>query len=138
MTSPAPRRMWIDGEWVEAVSGATLEVRDPATDEVIAQVPAADARDVQRAVAAARRAFDRGGGTRRRRSAVACSSARGGDPVRAAALAELETLDMRQADRRSRRFDIADVATCFEYYGGLATKIHGEVSRCPTTRCRWP
>src|SRR5262245_23861455 len=54
------RRMLIDGTWVEAASGKTFPVYDPATEEVIAQVAEGDAEDIARAVRAARRAFDAG------------------------------------------------------------------------------
>src|ERR1700730_9984114 len=53
-----PKQMLIDGGWVDARNGATLEVYDPALGEVIDHVPAGDAEDVDLAVAAARRAFD--------------------------------------------------------------------------------
>ncbi|HET6380325.1 MAG TPA: gamma-aminobutyraldehyde dehydrogenase [candidate division Zixibacteria bacterium] len=51
-------RMFIDGEWSEAASGETTEIINPATEEVIATVPRGDANDVDRAVAAARAAFE--------------------------------------------------------------------------------
>src|ERR1700675_4231899 len=53
-------RMLIDGRFVLAASGKTFPVYNPATGEVVAQVPEAEAEDVNRAVAAARRAFDDG------------------------------------------------------------------------------
>ena len=53
-------RMFVDGEWVDARSGRTFEVRNPATGEPMATVPDAAAEDVDRAVKAARRAFDGG------------------------------------------------------------------------------
>ena len=71
-------RMLIDGKFVHAASGKTLPVYNPATGEVMAQVPEAEAGDVDRAVQAARRAFDEGpwGSSRRiastLRSAGAC------------------------------------------------------------------
>lgn len=52
------RRMFIDGQWVDALSGRTFETRNPATGEVIGRVPRAGAEDVDRAVAAARHAFE--------------------------------------------------------------------------------
>ena len=59
MTLSATRqRMFIDGDWAEARSGETSPVINPATEEVIAEVPKGDASDVDRAVAAARAAFD--------------------------------------------------------------------------------
>jgi phenylacetaldehyde dehydrogenase len=55
-----PRRMFIDGAWVEAVSGKTFPVYDPATEDVMAHVAEGGQEDVERAVQAARRAFDAG------------------------------------------------------------------------------
>ena len=54
----APRRMLIGAEWCDARSGRRLDVRDPATAEVVTTVPAADAGDVDRAVKAARAAVE--------------------------------------------------------------------------------
>src|SRR5271163_4344271 len=53
-------QMLIDGKWVDARSGQTLAVEDPATEEIIAHVPAGDKTDIDLAVAAARRAFETG------------------------------------------------------------------------------
>jgi acyl-CoA reductase-like NAD-dependent aldehyde dehydrogenase len=53
-------RMLVDGKWVEARSGETFPVEDPATQEIVGQVPAGDKADIDQAVAAARRAFDSG------------------------------------------------------------------------------
>ena len=61
----SPRRLLIDGEWVEAASGRTFETIDPATEDVLAQVAHGDAEDVERAVHAARRAFSPGSEWRR-------------------------------------------------------------------------
>jgi betaine-aldehyde dehydrogenase len=126
-----PYRMLIDGEWVAAASGRTFEVVDPATGQPVATVPDAQAEDVDRAVRAARRAFEEGWRdvTAQERGRILFRLA---ERVRARAkeLAELETLDTGKPLAESE-FDIADVATCFEYYGGLATKLHGEVLNVP-------
>ena len=50
-------KMWVGGEWVDAASGKTFQTHNPATGDVVAQVPLADPSDVDKAVAAARRAF---------------------------------------------------------------------------------
>ena len=55
-----PRQMLIDGQWVDSASGKTFPVYDPSTGETIADVAEGDAEDINRAVAAARRAFDEG------------------------------------------------------------------------------
>jgi betaine-aldehyde dehydrogenase len=126
-----PYRMLIDGEWVAAASGRTLEVMDPATGKAMATVPDAQAEDVDRAVKAARRAFEEGWRdvTAQERGRILFRLA---ERVRARTkeLAELETLNSGKPLAESE-FDIADVATCFEYYGGLATKLHGEVLNVP-------
>src|SRR5258705_9452245 len=54
------RKMLIDGKWVEAASGKTLTTYDPATEEPLAEVPAGEAEDIDRAVRAARAAFETG------------------------------------------------------------------------------
>jgi betaine-aldehyde dehydrogenase len=122
--------MFIDGERVKA-SGKTFDVMNPATGEVLARVPDAQAADVDRAVKAARRAFDEGWRdvTAQERGRILFRLA---EKVRAEAkrLAELETLNTGKPLAESE-FDIADVATCYEYYGGLATKLHGEVLNVP-------
>jgi betaine-aldehyde dehydrogenase len=126
-----PYRMLIDGEWVAAAAGRTLEVRDPATGQAMATVPDAQAADVDRAVKAARRAFEEGWRdvTAQERGRILFRLA---ERVRARTkeLAELETLNSGKPLAESE-FDVGDVATCLEYYGGLATKLHGEVLNVP-------
>jgi betaine-aldehyde dehydrogenase len=125
-------QLYINGEFVAPQSSATIDVLDPATGDVIARVPDANAEDVDRAVRAARAAFDEGPwkeATAQDRGRVLFKLA---EIVRARAdeLAELETRNSGKPIVEAE-FDIADVATCFEYYGGLATKIHGEVLPVP-------
>ena len=123
--------MWIGGEWVQAASGKLFDVYDPSTDEVIAHVPDAGAVDVDRAVLAARAAFRSGwrDTTAQERGRVLFRIA---EAVRRELprLAELETRNSGKPIVEAE-YDITDVATCFEYYGGLATKIHGEVLPVP-------
>jgi betaine-aldehyde dehydrogenase len=124
-------KMLIGGEWTDARSGKTFDVVNPATGAAMAKVPEAGKEDVDRAVRAARAAFD--GGWR-----DATAQERGRVLLRLAQkmrdelprLAELETLNSGKPIVESE-FDLTDVATCFEYYGGLATKIHGEVMPVP-------
>ena len=125
-------QLYINGEFVEPKTPATIDVIDPATTEVIARVPDASAADVNRAVAAARAAFDEGpwkDTTAQDRGRVLFKLAQIVRD-RAVELAELETRNSGKPIVESE-FDIADVATCFEYYGGLATKIHGDVLPVP-------
>jgi betaine-aldehyde dehydrogenase len=125
-------RNYIDGRFVDAGSGKTYDVIDPATREVIAKVPQSDSEDIDRAVAAARRAFDEDGWPQmpaRDRGRILFRIA---EHIRqnAARLAELETLNNGKPIAEAEG-DISDAAYCFEYYGGLATKIHGEVLTVP-------
>src|SRR6185369_14485228 len=125
-------QLFINGEWVESASKKTFPVYDPATEEVIAQVPDANAQDVNRAVAAARAAFDDGpwpSTTAQERGRILFRLA---EKIRAnaAMLAEIEARNCGKPIVEAE-FDINDVATCFEYYGGLATKIVGYVNPVP-------
>ena len=125
-------QMYINGEWVDSKSSKTFPVYDPATEEVIAQVPDANAEDVNRAVAAAKAAFEDGpwaSTTAQERGRVLFRLA---EKVRqnAVMLAELEARNCGKPIVEAE-FDINDVATCFEYYGGLATKILGYVNPVP-------
>src|SRR5215468_6211939 len=125
-------QLYINGEFVAPGTSATIDVIDPATMEVIAKVPDASATDVDRAVAAARTAFDDGpwkNTTAQDRGRVLFKLAQIVRD-RADELAELETRNSGKPIVESE-FDIADVATCFEYYGGLATKITGDVLPVP-------
>ena len=128
----SPPGHYIDGRLVAAHSGRLIDVIDPATQQIIGQVGDGDAADVDTAVAAARRAFDSGpwvGTTGQERGRILFRIA---DLIRkhAAELAELETRNNGKPIVEAE-FDIADAATCFEYYGGMATKIHGDVVPVP-------
>src|SRR5689334_5678244 len=122
-------RMYVDGEWVEALGGERLEVYNPATGAVLATVPDAQPADVERAIEAARRTFDDGQWWPR-----TSERDRGRILLRAAEivrreherLARLETSDSGKPLSEARD-DIAEVAFLFEYYGGWATKIYGEI-----------
>src|SRR5882757_1510437 len=125
-------RLFVNGEWVESKSNKTFPVYDPATEEVIAQVPDANAEDVNRAVAAAKAAFEDGPW------ATTTAQERGRVLFRLAEkirqnLATLAELECRNTGKPivEAEYDINDVATCFEYYGGLATKILGYVNPVP-------
>ncbi len=125
-----PGKLLIGGEWVEAASGKTFETVNPATGEVLTQIAAAGAEDVERAVQAARQAFDDAAGPWQKMTA----SERGKILWRIADLieqnideiSEIETLDNGKPIFESRYVDVPTVAEVFRYYAGWATKIHGE------------
>jgi betaine-aldehyde dehydrogenase len=125
-------QMYVNGEWIDSKSNKTFPVHDPSTEEVIAQVPDANSDDVNRAVAAAKAAFETGPWattTAQERGRVLFRLA---EKIRqnAAMLAEVECRNTGKPIVEAE-FDIADVSTCFEYYGGLATKILGFVNPVP-------
>ncbi len=132
VTQSKAESMLINGELRESESTSRIPVYDPSTEEVIAEIPDATPGDVDSAIAAARRAFDEDGwpqSTAQERGRVLFRIA---DKIRteAAALAELESRNTGKPIVEAE-FDIADTATCFEYYGGLATKISGTVNPVP-------
>jgi betaine-aldehyde dehydrogenase len=123
-------KAFINGQWAESSSGKTFPVYDPSTEAVIAEVPDCNAKDVDRAVAAAKDAFDGWSQT--------TAQERGRVLFRLAERIRKEAEPLAQLESRNggkpiveAEFDIADVATCFEYYGGLATKITGHVNPVP-------
>jgi betaine-aldehyde dehydrogenase len=131
-TSVRTYQNYVSGQWVGSASGETFPVYDPASEEVIAQVASSDAADVDKAVKAARAAFDSGpwaSTTAQDRGRILFKLA---EKVRqnGAQLAELECRNTGKPIVEAE-FDIADVATCFEYYGGLATKVTGSVNPVP-------
>ncbi|MEV5411302.1 aldehyde dehydrogenase family protein [Thermopolyspora sp. NPDC052614] len=121
-----PRRLFIDGQWVEAASGKVFATPNPATGETLAQVAEADAEDVDRAVRAARRAFE-GPWSRMTASQRGRIIWRIGDLIEehAEELAQLESLDNGKPLSVARVADIPLAAELFRYMAGWATKIEG-------------
>src|SRR5258707_4401416 len=131
---PAVRsyQMFINGEGEASKPTKTFPAYDPSAEEVIAQGPDAGGDDVNRAVVAAKAAFEEGPWattTAQERGRVLFRLA---EKVRAnlPALAELECRNTGKPIVEAE-YDITDVATCFEYYGGLATKVVGYVNPVP-------
>ena len=126
--SVKPGKLLIDGQWVDG--SKKFDTINPATEEVLAEITEASPADVDRAVEAARRAFEDRNGPWRKLSA----SERGRLIWKLAdlieknieELAELETLDNGKPIFESRYVDMPMVIDVLRYYAGLATKIHGE------------
>jgi acyl-CoA reductase-like NAD-dependent aldehyde dehydrogenase len=122
-----PHKLLIDDQWVAAASGKTFPVYDPATGSVIAEIAEADKEDVDRAVRAARRAFDAGPWRRM------AASERGRLLWKLAELleenleefAELESVDNGKPLKVARTADVPLAVDMFRYMGGWATKISG-------------
>src|SRR5215813_4565407 len=120
------KRLLIDGKWVEAASGKTFASINPATGEVLATVAEGDAEDINRAVAAARRAFD-GPWSKIKPFERQLMLLRLADLVERhfEELSMLDTLDMGAPI--SRTFGTRHrVLGMLRYYAGMATALHGE------------
>src|SRR5689334_20418386 len=121
------RQLFVNGEWRDATSGRTLEVTNPATEEVIATVPSADRADVDAAVAAARAALNGPWGQMAARERGRLLWRLGETLMeRADHVARLETLHNGKPIFESRQIEVPASAECFQYYAGWADKIHGE------------
>ncbi len=129
---PKNYKMFIGGEFVNAASGKTREIRDPGNGNLVALVPESAKADIDAAVTQARSAFDYG--PWRQTSALDRGKVlfKIADGIRARAdhLAKLEVLSCGKPLAEAE-YDIADAANCFEFYAGMATKIHGETMQVP-------
>jgi aldehyde dehydrogenase (NAD+) len=116
--------LFIDGEFVDPVAGGSLETLNPATEEVLSKVALATAPDVDRAVAAARAAFERVWGPMpgAERAKYLFRIARILQE-RSRELAVLETLDNGKPIRESRDVDVPLAAAHFFYHAGWADKL---------------
>src|SRR5215470_5575306 len=122
-----PRTMLINGQWVNAASGKTFPTYNPATGEVLAQVAEGDREDVERAVRAARRAFETGPWpalTPSERGRLLWKLAELID-AHGDELAALESLDNGKPVTVARAADIPLSSDCLRYFAGWATKIEG-------------
>jgi aldehyde dehydrogenase (NAD+) len=120
------KRMLIGGKWLEAASGKTFETRNPATGEILAHVAEGDAEDIDRAVAAAREAFNGPWSKFKpaQRQAILLKLA---DLVERdiEEFAALDTLDMGAPITRTRG-NKARAVGMLRFYAGMATALHGE------------
>ena len=124
----SPLRLLIDGQWTTASSDETFEVINPSTGTPLAREALGNAQDIDRAVQAARRAFEAGPWARMRpadRTRLMLKLAQliedHGDE-----LALLETLNTGKPLMIARKFDVGLAAECLRYNAGWATKLHGE------------
>ena len=121
-----PKRMFIDGKWVEAASGKTFETVNPSTGQVLAAVAEGDSEDIDRAVEAARRAFN-GPWSKAKPFERQNILLRLADLVERHfdELAALDTLDMGAPISRTKGGRLRALGM-LRYYAGQATSIHGE------------
>jgi acyl-CoA reductase-like NAD-dependent aldehyde dehydrogenase len=131
-----PRGLLIDGQFVDASDGQTIEVRNPATGAVQAEVAIAAAEDVDRAVASARKAFEGAWGE-------VTPSERGKILWRAADLIERNAEELALIESLDNGKPLAEAngdmwfaAETFRYYAGAATKIDGRTVT-PSNPGKW-
>jgi aldehyde dehydrogenase (NAD+) len=137
MATVAPQRVsapqvrqtscFIGGEWVPSASGKTFETINPATEEVICEVAEGDKADIDRAVKAARDAFENGPWSKMDARDRCQLMLRLADLIEQEIdeLAALETLDNGKPVYWSRNADFPLVVDCLRYYAGWADKIEG-------------
>jgi phenylacetaldehyde dehydrogenase len=121
------RKMLINGKWVDAASGKTFPTYNPATGEILARVAEGDSEDIDRAVRAARGAFEAGPWRKMSPSERGRAIWRIGDLIEKNLdeLAELEMLDNGKPFKIARVADVPLAADLFRYMAGWATKIEG-------------
>lgn len=122
-------QLYIDGEWREAIDGGTLEVIDPATENVICKVSAAGPRDIDAAVASARRAFNNPAWRDMPPLGRAALINRLADLMErdAEELARLESLDQGKPVKWARGFDVPAAIGALRHAAGTPTRLEGRV-----------
>lgn len=121
-------KLLINNQWMEAASGKTFPTINPSTGDVICQVAEADQRDVDRAVTAARLAFERGPWRRMSASERGRMLLKLADLIErnAEELARLESLDNGKPYKVALTADLPLTVACYRYYAGWADKIQGK------------
>lgn len=123
-----PVKMLIGGQWVESASGKTFATINPATTEVLAQVAEGESEDINRAVAAARKAFESGPWPKMTPSQRGRLLWKLADLLEAHAeeFAALETLDNGKPIKYAKGGDVPLTVDHFRYFAGWASKLEGE------------
>src|SRR3954471_18334850 len=131
-STPREYQLFIDGQWVDSESGKTFTTPNPATGETLAEVAEGDRADIDKAVAAARRAFEGKWGrmSARDRGRLLYKLSQLIE-AHSEELAALETADNGKPIRESAYVDLPQVVENFEYFAGYATKIDGETISVP-------
>jgi betaine-aldehyde dehydrogenase len=124
--------MYIDGAWCGASDGGTRKLVNPANGETIGSVAEGTKNDAERAIAAARKAFDAGPWPETSALDRAKLLFKLADEIdaRFTEFSRLETLNNGKPVRETE-YDVTDAANCFRYYAGLATKPHGQTFDVP-------
>ena len=124
----SPKKMFIGGDWVDSSSGQTLDVKDPSCDRVIASVAEGQAEDIDRAVAAARQAFEDSDWSRMKPVDRERLMHKLADLIEehADTLAEIEALDNGKSAVIARHVDIKLAIEVYRYMAGWPTKLEGQ------------
>lgn len=130
--TPRKYQLFIDGKWVDAESGKTFTTPNPATGQTLAEVAEGDKADIDKAVEAARRAYEGKWSkmSARDRGRLMYKLAQLIEE-KSQELAALETADNGKPIRESQYVDLPQVVENFEYFAGYATKIEGETIPVP-------
>jgi aldehyde dehydrogenase (NAD+) len=135
MSSPAENhvrisatKLLINNRWVDSESGKTFATINPSTGEEICQIAEADAADVEKAVRAARAAFEHGPWRKVAASERGRLMNRLADLIETHAdeLARLESVDNGKPFSIAKAVDVAATVGCFRYFAGWSDKIHGK------------
>src|SRR2546427_7045183 len=130
--TPRTYQLFIDGQWVDAESGKTFATPNTSTGQTLAEVAEADKADIDKAVAAARKALEgkwsKISARERGRMIYKLSQL---IEAHASELAELETMDNGKPIRESTYIDLPGVVENFEYFAGWATQIECETIPVP-------
>jgi len=123
-----PTKLLINGRWVDSTSGKTFPTINPSTGEVITQVAESDAPDVDKAVKAARAAFEKGPWRKMSASQRGVLMNKLADLIEKHAdeLAQLESLDNGKPYHIARAADLPLTIACYRYFAGWADKNHGK------------
>jgi acyl-CoA reductase-like NAD-dependent aldehyde dehydrogenase len=124
--SVSPKGMLIGGQWVESASGARLTVENPAKKKTIAEVPRGNAADVDRAVAAATKAYAEWRKVPPRERGKALLKIAEALQARAEEMARTIALETGNALRTQARGEANMTADIFRYFGGLGSELKGE------------
>src|SRR5271166_3401089 len=124
--------MYVDGEWTPASDGGVRELVSPSSGQIVAKVAEGTKQDAERAIRAARKAFDEGPWQQTGAQDRAKLLFKLADKIEehATELSRLETLNNGKPLRETD-YDVADAANCFRYYAGLATKPQGQTFDVP-------
>lgn len=120
-------RLFIGGEFVDALDGATMDVVNPFDGSVLAKVAEAKAADVDRAVAAAAKAFPAWRATPAMQRGRLLGKLADAIEAHAEELAQIESLDTGHPIRDTRGLDVPRTAVTFRYFAGMADKVQGSV-----------